>query len=416
MSSDKFKGLTQEQIENFIRNSDEVKRDEQRFLYEQFKKQYGGGAKPEPGKPVTHGAVKEIKVVKITSQGTIDSSTKAENAFDNLRSTYWGAKDKGSFLQVDFGTEVPDVGAVGIKILEGQFDLVVATSTDGNNFIAALAIKTKEAGDVSHRYDFKERPARFLRVTTVSENVQINTLRCYELDTVVIPPPGGVDESGIKLLVPIKAGGKTWRKLSYKFSTHNTGTRDTFSTEIGAPMSIAATGYYNISLSDNSEELSNKIGGGNHTDSAPMQGRCYSIGIEQNGGPSFKKEIKHPDTPDFSSKVTFFDPSFKSIGSVKNKDVGLAVFMLTNPSAKQVDFECWVDTSGLKDGKPQNQWKPFYKVSDTGSNLKQAAYLENQGIANGGKGIYYMRIDTVTRKTKIIGPVVYEIDRLPSKN
>jgi hypothetical protein len=160
--------------------------------------------------------------------------------------------------------------------------------------------------------------------------------------------------------------------------------------------------------------LSNKIYGGNHTGNGDndktRQGRCYAFGLEQNGSPSFKKEFPHHnDTPDFSDQVKFSDPNVKKLKSLKDRWIGLKVIAWPDKPNGKVNFQCWVDDDGLVDGKPANNWKLLFTAEDNGGNLKGEPYFEYQGSKHGGDDIYYMRIDTVTRKTKTYGLSVREI-------
>ena len=71
----------------------------------------------------------------------------------------------------------------------------------------------------------------------------------------------------------IPPNGKIITEMGYKRSSHNTGTRDTFSKKGADFMNMEVTGYYKTSLSDNEEELSYKIFGGTHSDSV-LQSRA----------------------------------------------------------------------------------------------------------------------------------------------
>jgi hypothetical protein len=186
-------------------------------------------------------------------------------------------------------------------------------------------------------------------------------------------------------------------------------------------MNLGFHGYFKTALTKQSEEYSFKIHGGTHTgegdNDTTKQGRCIALGLQQDGKPSFKIEFPHHnDTPDFSDKVEFFDPNFKSVGNVKDKWIGIAGFAIVDKTQNKAWYELWVDTSGLVDGKPQNKWRPMYRVENAPGKFVKDLYTENQGIKHGGQGIFYLRIDTVTYKTEVYGFKVYEIDRLPSKN
>ena len=154
--------------------------------------------------------------------------------------------------------------------------------------------------------------------------------------------------------------------------------------------------------------------GGPHNDDNPKAGRCYAIGVNINGTAHLAKEYpKHPSTPKFYDKVKYADSSFKSLGSLQNKSFGLKV--ITYATAKStLMIECWVDKDGEVNGKPANNWKLFFTAEDDG-NWEGPPYLENQGLANNDKAMgWYVRMDTVTKKTiatcmggrEIISPVI----------
>lgn len=235
------------------------------------------------------------------------------------------------------------------------------------------------------------------------------------------PIPGELDEHGIKILAPRKAGGLYVTDFNYKRSTHNTGPRDTFSKVIGPPMNLGFIGYFKTELTDNSEEYSFKIHGGTHSgdgeSNLTKQGRCIAIGLQQDGKPSFKIEYPyHNITPDFSGRVTFYDPNFKSTGSTKNKRIGIAGFAMVDKAANKAWYQLWVDLAPFVNGRPANQWKPMYRVENTPGKFVRDLYTENQGIKYGGQGIFYLRVDKVTYKTEVYGLKVYEIASLPVPN
>jgi hypothetical protein len=226
-----------------------------------------------------------------------------------------------------------------------------------------------------------------------------------------------LDEYGIKMWYATAPNGKIFKNPSYEFSTHNTGTRDTFTIKGVDIMNLEATAYLNINLSDNTEEPDFKIYGGTHSDkhgkgdtAETRQGKCYAVGIQQDGKVTFKKEYPyHNITPDFSDKVKLADPNVKSLGSIKDKWIGLKVAAWPDKTKNLVHIECYIDMDGLdSNGKPKNNWKPFFTVEDKGQ-FKGDPYLKLNGSANGGDDLFYMRVDTVTRKTKLYGLTVREI-------
>lgn len=231
-------------------------------------------------------------------------------------------------------------------------------------------------------------------------------------------PTGSLDKDGIAILAPLKPGGLYVDSFNYKRSTHNTGPRDTFSKVIGATMNLGFCGYFKTGLSDDDEEYSFKIHGGTHTGSGEnnttKQGRCIALGLQQDGKPSFKIEFPyHNKTPDFSDKVDFFSPNFKSVGNTKDKQIGIAGFAMVDAAKKKAWYQLWVDTEPFKNGKPQNKWRPMYAVENNSGKYVADVYTENQGIKFGGQGIFYLRVDKVTYKTEVYGLKVFEITALP---
>jgi hypothetical protein len=71
-------------------------------------------------------------------------------------------------------------------------------------------------------------------------------------------------------------------------------------------------------------------------------------------------------------------------------------------------FECWIDDALPADKKPKNNWKLFYKCVDK-NDWDGPAYTENQGIAMVVIRSYYVRFDTVTKKTVVDHISVREI-------
>jgi hypothetical protein len=222
------------------------------------------------------------------------------------------------------------------------------------------------------------------------------------------PTPEGQDKFGVNKIYPDKAGGKYFDDVQYKYSTHNTGTRDTFFMDVGDLLNMETTGYFTINASDKDEECSIKVWGGNHSDKNAKQGRCYGLGVGFAGRPQIYKEYpQHPSGGKHLAKAKLGDLG-ASISPVLGRNFGMKVIAYLKDNVPT--FECWIDNAGLKaDGKPSNDWKKFYWCEDRGD-WEGEAYTTNQGVANGGKGLYYVRIDTVTEKTKADCISVREIE------
>lgn len=217
-------------------------------------------------------------------------------------------------------------------------------------------------------------------------------------------PTGDEDKFGVKKIKADVSNGKWFDSPNYKRSSHNTGTRDTFSMEVGEMLNLESTGYFTVKATKDSEELSIKIFGGNHTgdgdNDETRQGRCYGLGVGFSGRPQIYKEFPHhAEGSKHLDKAVFSGQLGQSIGEIRGRNFGLKIISYIKPETpNQVNFECWIDNKGIVNGKPTNDWKLFYTCVDKGDWAGEP-YLENQGIKHGGKGIYYVRIDTVTDKT-----------------
>jgi hypothetical protein len=219
------------------------------------------------------------------------------------------------------------------------------------------------------------------------------------------PKPQGSDKYGISKVYPDAPSGTFLDSPKYKWSTHNTGPRDSFWIDDMNLVNVEQTGYFKIKASTTDEQLSYKCMGGDHGGNGDSpetrQGRCYAIGVNFDGSPHFAKEYPyHPKTPKFYNHIQLADPNFKTMGKILDRWVGIkAIHYVKNGS---VFFECWVDNEGLVNDKPANKFKKFFTVVDDG-NLKNnkgekggEPYLENQGKANGGNGKFYIRLDMVS--------------------
>ena len=318
------------------------------------------------------------KVFKIVS---INGGKKPDASIDGKRSTY----SDGTTLEADIGG-IGEIQAIAIKFKGGPYGFTIQTSFEKKGWFTLPDMTSTMKKNEFEEFIFGEKPllARYVKISA-RKPFQITQFELIGKDKTIPPvieppvkPPSGkgIDKYGIKMIMPSAPSNAVFEDLSYKFSEHNTGTRDTFSKKGVKIMNMECSGYYTATLSDNTEELSNKIYGGNHTGSGSnnttKQGRCYSIGVQQDGNPSFKKEYpQHPDTPDFSKKVAFAS-NIKKLRSLKGRSIGLKVIAYI--IAKKVYFECWIDDDGLVDGKPSNNWFLWYTMYDDGTNLKGEVY------------------------------------------
>ena len=307
----------------FIANSDETKRDNLRKSYEAFK----NGTKPNP--PPIVEPIKPVKTVDPLQKGisglmgfevkTRDpNNNNSQNAFDQKRSTAFVGKS----LTAGIGG-AGMIKGIGVKFKGGPYTYKIESSFDNKIWVEVPVLANTFKKNQFDIFEFAGTPliAQYIKISS-NKNLEITSLELLgevkgnpEIpvpkpeepkpepgEPTPAPQPGeaGLDQFGITMMCPSPPNGKNITEMGYKRSSHNTGTRDTFSKKGADFMNMEVTGYYKTSLSDNEEELSYKIFGGTHSDSAPKQGQCMSFGMEQVGTPSFKKEWpEHPDTPDF---------------------------------------------------------------------------------------------------------------------
>jgi hypothetical protein len=142
-----------------------------------------------------------------------------------------------------------------------------------------------------------------------------------------------------------------------------------------------ATGYFTFSGTNSSSHWALKHWGGNHSgDCVEFDGGCccwYDTGIRVNGEVQLQTERPHPSNHDFN--LTFNATSgplyMTNIGkSMNGNTIGLkwVIFPVTpNGTAEEggIHLIMYVDTSGLLNGRPQNQWRKVYDFIDSGQVL-----------------------------------------------
>jgi hypothetical protein len=228
---------------------------------------------------------------------------------------------------------------------------------------------------------------------------------------------GDLDKYGIKKIHKDGGAQGFWDDVSYKRSLNNQSNeknipRDTFTIDLkGKDPPAYEISYYATVDFKKADQESNKNDGGTHSDKNAKAGRCYGLGCTSDGDPHLEKEYpKHPTTPKFYKKVKLADPNFKNIGNVKGKSIGFKIIK-QNKNNKTVFFEVWVDTTGMVNGQPANNWKLWWTAEDDGT-WAGDPYLKNQGLANNDKALDQLRIDHVGKKTELYGRSVREIDAL----
>ena len=165
------------------------------------------------------------------------------------------------------------------------------------------------------------------------------------------PPPTG----SVKQIYPAVGA-----PILGKFSSSNAGR---FQWKFDLPkcyLAQEATCYLKIAaVDDESEEVSIKLRGGNHTDDGSL-GCCYIIGIGYDGSVNSQYECPHPNNHPMSSTVVTPSPLGNS---VVGKSFGIKAIVYPQGSADKI--ECWIDKGGLVAGKPANQWVKFWETTST---------------------------------------------------
>jgi hypothetical protein len=128
---------------------------------------------------------------------------------------------------------------------------------------------------------------------------------------------------------------------------------------------LEMTGYFRVhDVNDQSEGISIKVRGGQHTGSNDPRAACIGLVTEYTDGSTslWEKELFHPTTP--KAKVT----KLETHPPLEDKWVGLkAVVWNIDGDTKSVS-EMWIDTDPFDAaGKPKNGWKKVYTVTDDGS-------------------------------------------------
>jgi hypothetical protein len=219
-----------------------------------------------------------------------------------------------------------------------------------------------------------------------------------------IDPNAKVDAQGVVMIYAPKAGGQviTANDTYQKESEHDGQSRTSlYSKSEYIAGSGELTEYFVMDLGKDSEQNAPKLLSGGHTGSGDSdttrQGRCYAVGINQNGTLHLAKEYpKHPDTPKFYDKIKYVDPNWRGLGQIANKSVGMKIiyYPIEKDGKKGMHLEWWFDVKHLDTGKLENDWKQCAYADDFGD-WEGEPYFENNGVVFNGKVLgFYIRIDT----------------------
>jgi hypothetical protein len=158
------------------------------------------------------------------------------NVKDNNLQTRWSNNGKGSWIQLDLGSN-KNICAVNIAWYKGnerQNNFIISTSKDGSTFTKALEKKSSGTTLNLEKYVLSNQNARYIKIT-VNGNTQNNYASITEANirtqTIVTTPPsppspptpptppsddgGSTGDStaggdGVKMIYPTVAGGETW--------------------------------------------------------------------------------------------------------------------------------------------------------------------------------------------------------------
>lgn len=174
-----------------------------------------------------------------------------------------------------------------------------------------------------------------------------------------VPPPGGGGGGGTTPdgihLVQLPTGytyGQQYTNFHENFQSNGS-----FRLDVGVQPQLDQLNLtFSLNLSSGSDEISSKLSGGTHTDSKAKNGRCYDIGLNQDGKRvRIRKENPHPDYHDGPSHSI-------NLGSLNGKWV--YVQSLKWNEGSNCHLQCWVDTSGS--ATPTNQFTKILDDIDTG--------------------------------------------------
>lgn len=252
--------------------------------------------------------------------------------------------------------------------------------------------------------------------------------KCVEKTVEPKPEPGTgqLDAQGVRMIYAPKQGGQivTQETTVKKWSEHNTGTRTSLysNTDITAVAGELTEGFL-MDLSDNGEQNAPKLYSGGHTGSGESdetkQGRCYAIGINQDGTLHLAKEYPyHPETPKQYKNIQYVDASWKTFfGNIAGKKVWMKIIYHPHTRAdgkKVCRLEWWFDKEGYTSQSLKNDWQFAAFAEDDGSWAGEP-YFENNGVLFNGKILgFYIRIDTPKKPVDFFNTGFHELE-LPAR-
>lgn len=165
------------------------------------------------------------------------------------------------------------------------------------------------------------------------------------------PQPPGTSTTKDGVTIPFKV-------KEFKYDHNDRGTRYDF--RHGSGTSMVMIGYFKTSGND---DVSAKILGGRHSDSAKYDGCCYIPAINtSSGGGKFRVECPHPDYGDV-------DLDFEGNGKGYNNGfVGTMAVAIQKPDG--VIIQMWQDQGDNDGDKPANEWVKVLEVFDDGNKAR----------------------------------------------
>lgn len=158
--------------------------------------------------------------ISSVSASRTNSTFLPKNILDNNLNTFWSNYGKGSWIQLDLGTNknICSVYIVWYKGNELQNNFVISTSKDGTTFTKVLSNKSSGTTLNFEKYNIPTTNARYLRVT-FNGNTQNNYASITEIkvgiQNIISQPPtsggsSGYAGDGVKMIYPTLLGGETW--------------------------------------------------------------------------------------------------------------------------------------------------------------------------------------------------------------
>ncbi len=172
------------------------------------------------------------------------------------------------------------------------------------------------------------------------------------------------------------------------YPSHNPNRRE-WAMDANGLLNMEVTSYAQVTGNDS---FAIKVRGGKHDDSNPDHGTSYTFDFPTGNKDkaTFAKEKPHPEY----CKLEI--PTKISKGGLSGKMIGYKAAIWNTPN-NTVKFMSWIDTDGIINGKPANNWKLYIEGEDSGqlcSGQHKEPFLKSPVF--GSNHIIYFRIDNST--------------------